>query len=69
MSYRVYVVEKTLFDRMREALLVTDKVLEKERFTGMDQNPSGVRDLVGSVVLDLNNLTVTSVDGTTVKMP
>jgi hypothetical protein len=38
---------KKAFVEMRAALAVADSVLEKSRFTGTDQNPKGVRDLVG----------------------
>lgn len=41
-------IPRALFLQMRTALAVANSVLEKSRFTGTDQNPKGVRDLVGS---------------------
>lgn len=41
-------IDRKLFVDMRIALMVADEVLQRVRFTGMDQNPKGVRDLVGS---------------------
>jgi len=41
-------IDRKLFVDMRTALMVADSVLQGVRFTGMDQNPKGVRDLVGS---------------------
>lgn len=41
-------VDARLFDDMRYALTVANEVLTKYRLVALDQNPKGVRDLVGS---------------------
>lgn len=51
MTARTITIPKALFDQMRVALVIADDVLQKERFTGLDQNPKGVRDLVGSAAI------------------
>lgn len=37
-----------LFDKMRIALAIADDILQRHRIDGLDQNPRGFRDLVGS---------------------
>jgi len=41
-------IDARLFDDMRYALAVAHEVLTKYRLVALDQNPKGVRDLVGS---------------------
>lgn len=48
-------ISLSLFKDMRDALIVANEVLEKHRLAGTDQNPQGVRDLVGSAALRSRN--------------
>lgn len=51
-------IPTNLFFKMRVALAIANSVLEKNRFTGMDQNPKGVRDLVFSASFDADKIDV-----------
>lgn len=48
MSASTISVDRQTFLQMRTALTIANRVLEKNRLSGMDQNPMGVRDLVFS---------------------
>lgn len=51
-------VDKTVMRKLYEAVVIANAVLEKERFAGMDQNPKGVRDLVGSAAIALEKVNI-----------
>lgn len=44
------------FERIRMALVFADEVLKTTRFAALDQNPKGVRDLVGSARLVVDGM-------------
>jgi hypothetical protein len=47
-----------LFVAMRIALATADEIFETCRLNGTDQNPKGVRDLVGSASIQANRVAV-----------
>lgn len=49
-------ISENLFQQMRTALEVTEKVLNTHRLAGTDQNPKGVNDLVGSALLEADRV-------------
>jgi len=51
-------IRRDVFLNMRIALAVAHAVLEKNRFTGTDQNPEGVRDLVGSATYEADRIQI-----------
>lgn len=51
-------IDKKLFDQLRMALVIADDVLCNTQFTGLDQNPKGIRDLVGSASLAIQRVKV-----------
>ncbi len=45
------IIPAALFAQMVIALRTTNEVLQKHRLAGLDQNPKGISDLVGSTLL------------------
>ncbi len=52
------VVRKDVMKALYTAVVMANAVLEKERFAGMDQNPKGVRDLVGHAAIALESVNI-----------
>lgn len=51
-------VDKDVMRKLYTAVVIANAVLEKERFAGTDQNPKGVRDLVGSAAIALEKVNI-----------
>jgi len=54
-------IEREVYLKLYDAVMTANAVLEKHRFDGMDQNPKGVRDLVGSAAIALERIKLSEI--------
>ena len=48
--------ERSTLEHLLRELRYANRVLEEKRFAGLDQNPKGIRDIYGSVEIQLRNI-------------